>query len=260
MSQHITTEEARQQSLSGFDVFKYTHLLYHDDLNRDHGVVKLNVEAFKIFSDTITVSHRHAIKTEQLAAQQWTSHGGFDSGLSVPWPNAMLLSLEHANYENLKIASAFELHLKARLLARDYILHEINAKIPNCKILADEQRDRPIKKHELITLQPYRFDGVQNYLPGLKEASVKFSLLTEKSHYRAALGLTDLQLDIIDDYRQLRNQIHFPGDFIEVPNIQAFPKPIIEFLIDFINSELVDWSNILIANHTMNRQLLVPFA
>ena len=34
MPVRITTEEAKKQSLPGFDVYRYAHLLYHDDLNR----------------------------------------------------------------------------------------------------------------------------------------------------------------------------------------------------------------------------------
>ena len=34
MPVHITTKGAKKQSLLGFGVYRYTHLLYHDDLNR----------------------------------------------------------------------------------------------------------------------------------------------------------------------------------------------------------------------------------
>jgi hypothetical protein len=77
-------------------------------------------------------------------------------------------------------------------------------------------------------------------------------LLTDKPAYRAALGLTNQQIDIIKDYRLLRNQVHFPGDFLEAPNIQSFPRPIIEFLTEFINTEIVAWSNSLSTKHNIN--------
>lgn len=259
MPPHIATEEAKKQSLPGFDVYRYSHLLYHDDLNRDFGVVRLNVEALKAFSDTVTLTRRHSLSAEQAAVKEWLDRGGIEAGLPFPWGEATRASMEYANYEHLKIASGFELHLKARLLARDYVLHEIDAKITGYKALAAEQFDRPIQKQELFAIQPYHFDGRQNYLPGLRAASLKFSWLTDNPAYRAALGLTDQQLDIIGDYRQLRNQVHFPGDIIDVPHIQAFPRPIIEFLAAFINDELVFRSNDLITKYKMGFQPLVPF-
>ena len=73
------------------------------------------------------------------------------------------------------------------------------------------------------------------------------------------LGLTAQQLDIIRDYRLLRNQVYCSGDILEAPNIQAFPQPIIEFLTAFINSELVVWSNEFISKYKMNDKPLAPF-
>jgi hypothetical protein len=259
MSSHITTEDAKKQQLPGFDVYKYSHLLYHDDLNRDCGVVRLNVEAFKAFSDTVTIVQRHALAAEQAAVKQWLEQGGFRENIPYPWGAASLAMMEYVNYEHLKIASGFELHLKARLLAHNYILHEIDGKIPEYKTLARDQSERPIEKSELIAIHPYHFDGKQNYLPGLREGSLKFSRLTDKPRYRAALGLSEQQIDIIRDYRLLRNQVHFPGDILEASNIQAFPRPIIEFLTEFINSEIVAWSNDLIAKYELNYRPLAFF-
>jgi hypothetical protein len=259
MPAHITTEEAKKQSLPGFDVYRYSHLLYHDALNRDSGVVRLNVEAIKAFSDTVTIAKRNELAAEQAVVKHWLAQGGINTNLPFPWGDATRATMEYVNYEHLKIASAFELHLKARLLSRNYVLHEIDSNIPGYKSLASEQSKRPIEKCELIAIQPYHFDGKQNYLPGLREASLKFSWLTDKPAYKATLGLNDQQLDIIRDYRLLRNQVHFPGDILEAPSIQAFPRPIIEFLTEFINSEIVAWSNSLITEYDMNYKPLVPF-
>lgn len=260
MPPHLTTEEAKKLRLPGFDVYKYTHLLYHDDLNRDFGVVRLNVEAIKAFSDTVTVVQRHAMAAEQVAIKGWLAQGGFESNKPYPWGTASLASMEYANYEHLKIACAFELHLKARLLSRNYVLHEIDGNLAACRGLAAEQRDRPIGRDELVAVQQYHFDGRQNYLPGLKEASLRFSWLTDNPNYRAALALPAEQIDIIRDYRLLRNQVHFPGDVLEVASIQSFPRPIVEFLVEYINSEIVAWTNALIAKYKMNYIPLVAFA
>ena len=258
MPPHITTEEAKKQALPGSDVYRNSHLLYHDDLHRDVGVVRLNIEAIKAFSDTVILTQRHALAAERAAARQWRSQGGFEAGLPFPLGEASHAMLEYVNYEYLKIGSAFELHLKARLLARNYVLHEIE-KTAGYKDLAAEQKKRPILKQELFSIQRYHFDGRRNYLPGLRKESLKFSWLTDKPAYRAVLRLTAQQLGIIRDYRLLRNQVHFPGDVFNSPNIQAIAQPISEFLMAFINSELVVWSNELISRHKMSFKPLALF-
>ena len=253
MPPHISTENAKKQALPGSDSFRYSHHLYLDDLHRDSGVVRLNIEALKAFSDSITVGQRHELSADMEAEMLWLAQGDIESGFPDPWGSTSRKRWEYINYEHLKIASAFELHLKSRLLGRNYVLHEIDAQLPEYKSLEKQQRTRPIEKGELFAVRPYHFDGKQNYLPGLREGSLKFSQLTQKPAYRAALCLADQEIDIIEDYRLLRNQIHFPGDVFETPNIRAFGRPIIEFLSAFIDVELINWSNLLIAQHKMNR-------
>jgi hypothetical protein len=247
MPLHISTEDAKKRVL----VYRPSHILYHSDLNRDASVVRLNREALQVFSDSITIGQRHALAAEAEAAQKWIGQGGHESGLPMPAGRVGWKGLSYINYEHMKIGSAFELHLKSRLLARNYVLHKIDGRIPEYKSLPKQQKTRPIEKHELFAIQAYHFDGTQNYLPGLLDGSLNFEWLTKNPKYRAALELTDQQLDIIDDYRLLRNQMHFPGDFLETPHIRAFARPIIDFLTAFINVELVDWSNRLIAQHRL---------
>jgi hypothetical protein len=222
-------------------------------------VVRLNAESLRAFSDTVMISEREAIAAEQAAVNEWVRSGGFESGEPFPWGPALHDAMEYVNYENLKIASGFELHFKARLLARDFIVHEIDSKAPGCGQLAKEQADRPILTSELFALHEYRFDGRENYLPGLRDSSLRFSWLTETPAYRAALGLPELQLDIVNEYRLLRNQIHFPGDIIVTPHIQSYGSPIATFILDFINREVVDWSNDLIAKNDFRVRLLPQY-
>ena len=257
MLPHITTEDATKQALPRSDTTRYTHLLYKDDVCRDWGVVRLNLEALKAFSDTITIGRRHQLATEDAEFQQWFGQDGLKAGVSPPSLDAMKARTKYRNLENLKIAAGFELHLKARLLARNYVLHVIDREAMGYKELAGVQRNRPIERCELLAIQTYQFDGKENYLPGLTEASLNFSWLTGKTAYRAALELTDQQRDIVERYRLLRNQLHFPGDRLDTPSIQPFPRPIANFLVEFINREIVVWSNTLMSQHNFNYE---PFA
>jgi hypothetical protein len=250
--QHMTTDEAQKFSLSGADVYKYSHLLYHDDLNRDVGVVRLNLEAIKGFSDTFTISRRLDIATEQGEMKRWFEDSGFKQNLPLPSNPISKLRLEYINFEYLKIATAFELHLKARLLAKNFLIHEIDPKVSGYKTLAKKQCAEPIEKSKLISMSPYHFDGSQNYLPGLKKSSLKFSCLTDVSAYKLALDLTDEKINIIKNYRDLRNQIHLPGDVEVTANCKGSLQSEIDFLINFINSEIVEWSNKIINTHKLN--------
>ena len=201
----IPTAEAKLQVLPGSDVYRYSHLLYNDDLHRDFGVVRLNIEALKAFSDSITVGQRHELMADRTATEEWIAKGGFQSGTPDPWGAISWKSLEYVNYEYLKIAAAFELHLKSRLLARNYVLHEIDSKSIEYRFLAMQQRTRPITRQELLAIHSYHFDGKQNYLPGLKDSTLGFSVLTQRPAYVAALGLSPRQMNIIEEYRVLMN-------------------------------------------------------
>ncbi|MDB5842796.1 MAG: hypothetical protein JWP79_106 [Polaromonas sp.] len=254
MPPHLPTPEARAQGLPGSDVYRYSHLLYIDELHRDHGAVSLNVEALHAFKDTILIARNAELKSEQSKKSDWLAKGGFETGRDYPWGPASVKRMEYINYEHLKIACGFELHLKARLLARDVVIHEIDAKAPGCKDLGLKQVHRPVKRAELLRATNYMFDGKSNYLPGLKNGSLRFSWLIEKPEYASALELEAEVLAVIDEFRELRNQIHFPGDLLETPRIGALQQTIEEFLTKFLNSEVIDWSNSLIQAHKMNRR------
>jgi hypothetical protein len=243
---HLRTADAKAQQLAGSDVYRASHILYLDDHHRDWGAVRLNIEAMKAFTDTVEIAERVALAAHRAEVQDFISKGGLAAGVQFPWSAASHDTLEYVNYEYLKIASGFELHLKARLLTRDYVLHLIDGKLPIYKALAHEQRSRPILKSELLSVSEFHFDGSLNYLPGLTASSLKFSWLTDKPRYRAAIGLSSRDLDVIKDFRELRNQIHLPGELPETPALHSIGVPMVDFLLPFINKEIVTWSNQLI--------------
>ena len=249
---HVTTADARLRGLPGSDTYRASHIAYLNDHHRDWSAVRLNIEAMKAFTDTIQVSERDALADHRREVQEFLSRGGLEADLPFPWSPSAHDLMEYINYEHLKVASGFELHLKARLLARGFVLHILDNKIGQYKALADEQRNRPIQTQELLGVAGFHFDGKHNYLPGLTDFSLKFSWLTDRPLYRAVFGLEDRELDVIKDYRELRNQIHLPGDVIETPALHALGKPAIEFLLPFINREIVGWSNQLISAHGFN--------
>lgn len=96
---HMSTEQAKHQGLSGSDVFRFSHLRYHDPLNRDAGVVHLNVEAYKSFSDTVLLTQRDALAGEQRAAKEWLAAGGFASNTPLSVGRCNAAYIDYVNYE-----------------------------------------------------------------------------------------------------------------------------------------------------------------
>jgi hypothetical protein len=233
--------------------------MYHDALNRDFAAVSLNEEGLKVFFDTVVVGRRRELAAEMAAMKGYSDRGGFASGDRPPLGAASFAYMENVNYENLKIACGFELHLKARLVASDIVVHEVEERNHAYKMLAKQQKERPITTAELLAIDSYRFDGIVNYLPSLKDTSIKFSQLTEKPNYRQALNLPDQHLNIISYYRCLRNQIHLPNEWVPVPNVQ-FPGTVVDFITTFINTEIITLSNTLIAKHNMSFATHTPLS
>lgn len=254
----IPTKAAREQGLPGSDVYIGSHLLYHDDLNRDAGVVGLNVEALRALADTITVGRRGELEAESKQRAEFRGRTEYKFGDWSPVGNAHWDLMEFHNYECLKIACAFELHLKARLAERDFIVHEI-ASSASFKKLHDEQRKRPIKRQELFEITEYYFDGTINLLPGITDRSLKFSQIVDSPNYVNALEITDQMIAVIREYRSLRNMIHLPGDLLSTPYLSSLQRPIAEILVEFFRSDVLEHSEALIVRADLNPAQLVRF-
>jgi hypothetical protein len=66
-------------------------------------------------------------------------------------------------------------------------------------------------------------------------------------------------LDIVGDYRNLRNQIHLPGDPVEAPHINKYMgDSLMRILVQFINEEIVEYNNKLIDKWELNTASKLP--
>lgn len=232
----ITEEEARKRNLPGSDVFLRTQLAYKDELNRDALIVHLNREAYKAFIDTITISQYPLIQKEREALL---------SGVKM-FPPTIYRQMEYMNFEVFKIATGFELHLKACLLANDIVIHCINNDPPSFKVLRKKQREEPIYKQDLFTIEGFCYNGELNILRGLTSQSLSFDQIL-KLTYLPKLGKSEEFLNIVEDYRNLRNQIHMPGDPIETQHLSKYTgDSLIKLLVNFINKDIVEWNDKLV--------------
>jgi hypothetical protein len=244
----ITEEEARKQNLPGSDVFIRTQLAYKTELNRDALVIHLNREAYKAFIDTITIGQYPLLRQE-------TEERKRDSQL---FPPTIFRRLEYLDLENFKIAAGFELHLKACLVAKNIVVH-VKANIPAFVDLRRKQRREPVYKDELLIIEGFYYTGQLNILRGLTTQSLTFDTILNTPAYRQHLGKSQEFLEIVEDYRNLRNQIHLPGDPVEAPHINRYEgDSFIRLLVQFINEEIVAYNNKLIDKWKLNSASKLP--
>ena len=246
----ITREEAAKSKVSGWDVFKKSHLMYMDGVNRHAGVAELNYEAFKAFSDTILIAKSDQIIRESQQQQDFIASGKSLGVDDYPWPNTQIEFGRFQNYEYLKIGCGFELSLKAILLKLGVVIHEIDRNEPRYSRLAKVQKDRPVMIDELFRVSGYMHNGSINILPGITRKSLQFSTMLDINNYKQSIGLDIVTLEVISEYRDLRNMIHLPGDLIEsvrlrhmswLEKIKFIRKYIDEYIVANNRKIVADW-------------------
>jgi hypothetical protein len=245
----ITQKEAVFRGLPGSDTYIYRHLIYKDDLNRDFGSAYLNVEAYRIFLDAIWIS-----KYPQIAEEINTViKNKFLTFTPLLWK-----TIEYQNLENFKIAAGFELAFKAILLRKNCIINLIK-KIQNFEDLSKQQWKRPILREEYFTIDDYRYDAQKchNKLIGIQEGSIKFSTILDEKDYINLLDMPEEIINIANNYRNLRNEIHFPG-ISGVFELNSNAHDIlINKIINFINENLVEVNETIVAQHDLHKNLLL---
>lgn len=247
----ITQKEAYSRGLPGSDVFVYRHLIYKDELHRDFGTAYLNVEAYRSFLDTIWISKYPQIVEEIDTAIK----NNFLTHTPLLWEKIQL-----QNLENFKIAAGFELAFKAILLRKNCIINLIK-KITNFEDLSKQQWIRPILREEYFAIDDYRYDSqkCENKLIGLQEGSIKFSTILDKNNYNYII-LLDLPEDIMsiaNDYRNLRNEIHFPGIGGGLELNFTKDNTLIYKIKDFINKYIVEVNNTIVSQHNLHKNLIL---
>jgi hypothetical protein len=246
----ITETEARQQNLPGSDVFTKGQLAYKDVINRDAFVVSINNEAYKMFLLSTLIGHYPTLVSDQLkmktAIKNGTAHLAFQEMSQINKGR-----LENMNLEFFYIATGFELSFKACLLQNNYVIHNFEDK-GIFKELNKQQRLRPVHKSELFDISGYFYDPNKkiNILKGITVQSLNFKLICNKPTYTSILGVTEDILDIAEDYRNRRNQIHLPGGgLVDAPNLTRIGEKLMPAMVEFINSNIVDNTNKLREKH-----------
>ena len=249
---YISTKEAQSKKLPGSDSYRVAHISYLNDVCRYWNVVALCLEAYTAFSDTVLVSNRSELVEESQSITTWATAGGMISDLPMPHTPLMNRKLVCRNLEYLKIGCGFELYLKANLLSQGFIIHKLekNPSGAYCQ-LEKKQQKNPILISELLGIDGFRFDGNENFLPGLTEDSLRFSTLINKEGYTKKLDISKQLQVIIKYYREMRNQTHLPGDMPAGVKNMVFDKGvnIDDLVVKFVNERIVNWTNDIISEH-----------
>lgn len=143
-------------------------------------------------------------------------------------------------------------------LAHDIVIHVI-ANVPPFKQLRTKQREEPIYTHELLAIEGFMYNGELNILQGLTPKSLDFDTILNTATYRHKLGKSQDFLDIVEDYRNLRNQIHLPGDPVEAPHLNTYTgDSLMRALVSLINTDIVEYNSQLIDKWDLNTSQKVP--
>lgn len=220
--------------------------LYFDDIHRSRAVFDIYHEGYKSFADSVLVKHcKELIDEVNIITQKLNNGENIITHYFPPRPYFDKL-LKEWHLENLKIASGFELCLKAKILSKGFIVNVIDRKDKKYAELSKEQENRPIHIDELKNICDFIYTKDGSFLPGISKNSLKFSNITQKDKYRNILDLKKSHLDIIEEFRALRNIIHLtggPGSVFFTTARSKLGEHVAEFIVRFINNEVVPAAN-----------------
>lgn len=240
----MTEDEVRKKQLPGSDVYIRSQLAYKDSVNNASFVAYLNGEALLAFKNTLVLMFDSQMQTEGTQLTDWFKNGRTGAMPQSPYTFRRLL---YINIENLLIGSAFELHFKAELVRQGYVIQEISNN-PKFLDLRKKQLERPLSKDDFLSVEGYVYDETRklNRLRGLSNKSIGFSTLLKQSYLELIDAPTEIK-ELAEYYNKLRNQIHMPGDALELMPPEKYQNAsFVEDLKDYINSAVVGRTNIMI--------------
>ena len=205
----IPSVDAQALGLPGSDVYRNEHIGYLPGLNRAAMTWRLLENAVVVFRDTAELQLRAELKDEWQLNREWGAAGADPT----MWPHTPVQNwiMRNRLYEQFKIGVGLELIAKAHLLMAGFVVHEIARGGPanGSSDLARSQENSPVAVDELAACDGWLFDGVHNFLAGLKPQSLSFTTIL-KVEYLDALPLSEGFKRVAEIYRPLRNEFHFP--------------------------------------------------
>ncbi len=234
----ISTEEAKRLNVSGWDVYLSDHIAYVSPVNQDWVASQICSQGLLLARDTAILTMRHPRESEARQWREYLDNGSMLGRDPHPTSTAGLFQLRHWRLDCFKLASAFELALKARLLRAGYVLHLI---APSQQALATKQKREPILISEFRSLSLPQHDGSRNFFPHLTDRTLSFETMLKKDPYIRALSMLKDDKTFFDELRRLRNLIHLPlaGEHVVTPFLSSLGESFLPFLLRCLDVYLI---------------------
>jgi len=244
---HVTAKEAKEKNMPGCNQLDWNTFIYSG--NPVHHATWLYREALTIFNDCATIKLKSELKKEREGLQEHRlyiesrSKKGLDT-TRVRKPDMTYIKkfINQRHLENFKICAGFEVTLKAILLEKGFVVHEISKEAPY-NHLHRLQSKKPVAIADLLEISEAMFDGSRPYLPGLLKKSIGMERLICRESYIEIYDIPKYAVDVIRECRNIRNMIHYPGEPFETPARKKLKVTFDDFLIDFIERNLLGRAN-----------------
>ncbi len=234
----FSTDEAKLKQVSGWDVYFSEHIGYLNEVNQNWVVNQLCSQGILFACDSTLLKLKDGLKEEAKLWANFLASGGILGRDPMPSNQFALHQLRHWRLDCFKLGASFESALKARLLRKGYLLHELTAPQES---LAARQRNKPIEISEFKSLVAPMHNGRYNFFPALKEKTLSFDTLLKKEAYLKVLALPDQHLQFFNELRRLRNLIHLPlvGEHVATPLLSSLGSDFSPFLARCLNEYLI---------------------
>lgn len=147
---------------------------------------------------------------------------------------------EESLMDSIKIIICFENYMKAVLIRKGYLVHEIKLKDYGRKFKPLGNINRtPIKFTDYKKIERFYYDaGAECYvLRGLKSSTISFNTLLNNSDYQDIIKLPLNIVRLLNSFNQYRNSLHLKSGDSSVYSKSYFAE--IKGLIRFVNKKMI---------------------
>ncbi len=159
---------------------------------------------------------------------------------------------KNALMDSILISICFENYLKAILLFKGFVIHNINKEAPT---LRSKQRKSPVSISELHSHEPIPENitdengSVRHTIQCLDRYTIGLKKILSEPDYRSLFTEIDGNLEaIIRSYYDERNELHYMGTTLNSYGESKIKD--VETMIDFVNENVVVRSNKLMDDFT----------
>ena len=142
-----------------------------------------------------------------------------------------------------RICICFENYMKAVLLTQGFLIHTIDSNPTSHKVLARQQRKRPILLSEVVAITGWHAEKAMPgiaHLPYVQRTTISMSALLSPA-YQDVIRLPEEIKEFVTEQNERRNQLHFYDE----DGVEASGRIVnrIQRTIEFVNEEIAGLHN-----------------